>query len=56
MNTEKINIIFAKYNIAQYKEEMGNIKEALELYKEVAEKGNKLYITERAEEKIRKLS
>lgn len=53
---EKINIIFAKYNIAQYKEEMGNIKEALELYKEVAEKGNKLYITERAEEKIKKLN
>ena len=53
---EKINIIFAKYNIAQYKEKMGNIKEALELYKEVAEKGNKLYIVERAEEKMKKLN
>ena len=55
ISKEKINIIFAKYNIAQYKEKMGNIKEALELYKEVAEKGNKLYITERSEEKIREL-
>ena len=56
ISKEKIYIIFAKYNIAEYKEKTGNIKEALELYKEVAGTGNKLYITVKSEEKLKKLN
>ncbi len=55
ISKEKITIIFAKYNIAEYKEKKGNTEEALRLYKEVAETGNRLYITEKSKEKIEKL-
>ena len=44
-----------KYLLATYKEKAGKIEEAIELYKEVAENGNKLYIVQEAREKLKKL-
>ena len=44
-----------KHLLAAYKEKAGKIEEAIELYKEVAENGNKLYIVQEAREKLKKL-
>jgi len=44
-----------KYLLATYKEKTGEIQEAMELYKEVIENGNKLYIVQEAREKLKKL-
>ena len=44
-----------KHLLAAYKEKAGKIEEAIELYKEVAENGNKLYIVQEAIEKLKKL-
>lgn len=44
-----------KYLLATYKEKAGETREAIELYKEVAENGNKLYIVQEAREKLKKL-
>ena len=44
-----------KHLLAIYKEKAGKIEEARELYKEVAENGNKLYIVQEAREKLKKL-
>lgn len=44
-----------KYLLATYKEKVGKTREAIELYKEVAENGNKLYIVQEAREKLKKL-
>lgn len=44
-----------KHLLAAYKEKVGKIEEAMELYKEVAENGNKLYIVQEAREKLKKL-
>ena len=41
-----------KYLLATYKEKIGKIEEAMELYKEVIENGNKLYIVQEAKEKL----
>ena len=44
-----------KHLLAAYKEKAGKIEEAIELYKEVAKNGNKLYIVQEAREKLKKL-
>ncbi len=44
-----------KHLLAAYKEKAGKIEQAIELYKEVAENGNKLYIVQEAREKLKKL-
>ena len=44
-----------KHLLAAYKEKAGKIEEAIELYKEVAENGNKLYIVQEAREQLKKL-
>ena len=41
-----------KHLLAIYKEKTGKIEEARELYKEVIENGNKLYIVQEAKEKL----
>ena len=53
--TKKIVIVKAKYQLGIYKEKTGKIEEARELYKEVIENGNKLYIVQEAKEKLKKL-
>ena len=50
--TKKIVIVKAKYQLGIYKEKTGKIEEARELYKEVIENGNKLYIVQEAKEKL----
>ena len=45
-----------KYLLATYKEKVGKIREAIELYKEVAENGNKLYIVQEAKEKLENIN
>ena len=45
-----------KHLLAAYKEKVGKIEEAMELYKEVIENGNKLYIVQEAKEKLGNLS
>ena len=45
-----------KYLLATYKEKAGKIEEAIELYKEVAENGNKLYIVQEAKEKLENIN
>ena len=52
--TKRQNLGF-KYLLATYKEKAGETREAIELYKEVAENGNKLYIVQEAREKLKKL-
>ena len=52
--TKRQNLGF-KYLLATYKEKTGEIQEAMELYKEVIENGNKLYIVQEAREKLKKL-
>ena len=49
--TKRQNLGF-KYLLATYKEKIGEIQEAMELYKEVIENGNKLYIVQEAKEKL----
>ena len=53
--TKRQNLGF-KYLLATYKEKAGETREAIELYKEVAENGNKLYIVQEAREKLKKFS
>jgi len=50
--TKKIVIVKAKYQLGICKEKAGKIEEAEELYKEVIENGNKLYIVQEAKEKL----
>ena len=45
-----------KYLLATYKEKAGEIQEAMELYKEVIENGNKLYIVQEAKEKLENIN
>ena len=45
-----------KHLLAAYKEKAGKIEEAIELYKEVAENGNKLYIVQEAKEKLENIN
>ena len=45
-----------KHLLAAYKEKAGKIEEAIELYKEVAENGNKLYIVQEAREKLENIN
>ena len=45
-----------KHLLAAYKEKVGKIEEAIELYKEVAENGNKLYIVQEAKEKLENIN
>ena len=52
----KLYQIEIKFNLAKTYEEIGNFEKAKELYKEVAEKGNKLYMGKIAQEKILELS
>ena len=42
--------------LTAYKEKAGKIEEAMELYKEVAENGNKLYIVQEAKEKLENIN
>ena len=49
--TKRQNLGF-KYLLATHKEKIGEIEEAMELYKEVIENGNKLYIVQEAREKL----
>ncbi|RRD40216.1 hypothetical protein EII29_03700 [Leptotrichia sp. OH3620_COT-345] len=43
-----------KYDLASIKEKAGKIQEAENLYREVAQKGNKLYIREKSERELKK--
>ena len=52
----KLYQIEIKFNLAKTYEEIGNFEKAKELYKEVAEKGNKLYMGKVAQKKILELS
>ena len=53
--TKRQNLGF-KYLLATYKEKAGETREAIELYKEVAENGNKLYIVQEAREKLENIN
>ena len=53
--TKRQNLGF-KYLLATYKEKTGEIQEAMELYKEVIENGNKLYIVQEAKEKLENIN
>ena len=52
----KLYQIEIKFNLAKAYEETGNFEKAIEFYKEVAEKGNKLYMGKIAQEKVLELS
>ena len=52
----RLTLPIIKFNLAKTYEEIGNFEKAKELYKEVAEKGNKLYMGKIAQEKILELS
>ena len=54
--TRKIFALKLKYQLGICKEKAGKIEEAIELYKEVAENGNKLYIVQEAREKLKNFS
>ena len=54
--TRKMFALKSKYQLGICKEKIGEIEEAIELYKEVAENGNKLYIVQEAREKLKNLS
>ena len=54
--TRKMFALKLKYQLGICKEKAGKIEEAIELYKEVAENGNKLYIVQEAREKLKNLS
>ena len=49
------NLIERKYFLATYKEKTGDHDYAEKLYKEVIKKGNKLYVKEYAEERLKSL-
>ena len=51
----KLSKIQIKFNLGKTYEEVGNFEKAKEFYKEVAEKGNKLYIGKVAQKKILEL-
>lgn len=53
--TKKIVIVKAKYQLGICKEKAGKIEEAVELYKEVVETGNKLYIVQESQKKLEDL-
>lgn len=53
--TKKIVIVKAKYQLGICKEKAGKIEEAIELYKEVVETGNKLYIVQKSQKKLEDL-
>ena len=53
--TRKMFALKSKYQLGICKEKAGKIEEARELYKEVIENGNKLYIVQEAKEKLKKL-
>ena len=55
VKTKRQNISI-KYQLAECKEKIGKIDEAEELYREVAEKGNKLFIVEEAKKKLEEIS
>ena len=50
--TRKMFALKLKYQLGICKEKIGEIEEAMELYKEVVENGNKLYIVQEAKEKL----
>ena len=50
--TRKMFALKSKYQLGICKEKIGEIEEAMELYKEVVENGNKLYIVQEAKEKL----
>ena len=52
----RLTLPIIKFNLAKTYEEIENFEKAKELYKEVAEKGNKLYMGKIAQEKILELS
>ncbi len=45
-------IVTSKYSLAEINEKIGNVEEALKLYKEVSETGNKLFIAQKAKDKV----
>ena len=51
--TRKCFVIDLKFQLAKYKEKVGEVEEARKLYEEVVENGNKLYIVEEAKEKLK---
>lgn len=53
--TRKCFVIDLKFQFANYKEKAGEVEEARKLYEEVIENGNKLYVVEKAKEKLKKL-
>lgn len=53
--TKKIVIVKVKYQLGICKEKAGKIEEAIELYKEVVETGNKLYIVQESQKKLEDL-
>ena len=54
--TRKMFALKLKYQLGICKEKAGKIEEAIELYKEVAENGNKLYIVQEAKEKLENIN
>ena len=53
--TIKCFVIDLKFQLAKYKEKAGEMEEAKELYEEVIENGNKLYVVEKAKEKLKEI-
>ena len=53
--SNKRQILVIKNLLANYKVKVGEVEEAKELYEEVIENGNKLYVVEQAKEKLKKL-
>lgn len=51
--TRKCFVIDLKFQLANYKEKAGEVEEARKLYEEVVENGNKLYVVEKAKEKLK---
>ena len=53
--TRKCFVIDLKFQLAKYKEKAGEVEEARKLYEEVIENGNKLYVVEKAKEKLKEI-
>lgn len=53
--TRKCFVIDLKFQFANYKEKAGEVEEARKLYEEVIENGNKLYVVEKAKEKLKEI-
>ena len=53
--TIKCFVIDLKFQLANYKVKAGETEEARKLYEEVIENGNKLYVVEKAKEKLKKI-